>query len=342
MVTTWLVWPWALAVVAVLVVGVLALAVLRRRRHPQEPEVRWVAGTTDLDQVPEVRAALRRFVVLRLLAVGVLALAVTAAGVLVARPAERRTISDRLGTRDIVICLDVSGSMVPYDAAVLRSFTGMLDGFQGERVALAVFNSTTRTVIPLTDDYGVVRDELETGAVALEGVEDGWVDTQAELDRYLDFVAGTECLEDQASLIGDGLASCGLLFDEQGSERSLSIVLVTDNEVLGEPIYTLQQAADLATGRDVTLFGLYGGASYLRGSTLNTEFDQVITGAGGRTWFTDDAGAMDEILADVMDQQAADLEADPEVRVTDQPTGWFLVLLGGLGAFLVLAWRVRG
>jgi Ca-activated chloride channel homolog len=345
MVTSGLVWPWALALVALVLAATVVLAVLRRRRRATErpAEQRWVAATADLDALPEVRAALRRFAVLRAAGVLALGLAVLAAGVLVARPVERQTLSDRLGTRDIVLCLDVSGSMVPYDAAVLRSIAGLLDSFQGERVALAVFNSTTRTVIPLTDDYTVVREELEAGAVALEGVESGWVETYADLERYLAFTAGTEGLgEDQASLIGDGLASCGLLFDEEGSERSRSIVLVTDNQVMGDPVYSLQQAADLAAARDVTLFGLFGGPSYLRGTALNLEFDTVVEGTGGRTWFADDARAIEEIVEDLMDQQATDLDATPEVRVTDRPTAWFVVLLLGLGAFLVLVRGVRG
>jgi Ca-activated chloride channel family protein len=337
-----LVWPWALAVVAVVLAVVVLLAVRRRRRPRAVPEdTRWLAATADLDAVPAVRTALRRYAVLRGAAVGCLAVALLAAGVLVARPAQEQTLSERLGTRDIVICLDVSGSMVPYDAAVLRSFQGLIDSFQGERVALAVFNSTTRTVIPLTDDYGVVRTEIETGATALEGVSDPWV-SDAALDRYLDFAAGTTGMgEDQASLIGDGLASCALLFDESGTERSRSIVLVTDNELLGDPVYSLDQAADLVADRDITLFGLFGGPSYLRGSALNLEFDQAVQGAGGRTWFADDAAAIEDILGDVMDQQTAVLEADPEIRVTDRPTGWYVLLVLATGAFLVLAWRVR-
>ncbi|HEY0189346.1 MAG TPA: VWA domain-containing protein [Cellulomonas sp.] len=340
-----LVWPWALAAVVVVLLTTLLVAVLRRRRRTSARAAadRWVAATADLDVLPEVQTALRRYVWLRAVGVVALAVAVLAAGLLVARPAERQIISDRLGTRDIVLCLDVSGSMVPYDAAVLRSVEDLLDSFQGERVALAVFNSTTRTVIPLTDDYGVVREELEAGAVALEGVENGWAATYADLERYEEFTAGTLGMGyDQASLIGDGLASCSLLFDEEGSDRSRSIVLVTDNELLGDPVYTLQQAADLAASRDITLFGLFGGASDLRGTSLNREFDSAVQGAGGRTWFADDAGVVEEIVVDVMAQQAVDLDAAPEVRVTDRPTTWFVVLLLALGAFLVLTARVRG
>jgi Ca-activated chloride channel family protein len=118
-------------------------------------------------------------------------------------------------------------------------------------------------------------------------------------------------------------------------------VLVTDNELLGDPVYSLDQAADLVAERDITLFGLFGGPSWLQGSALNLEFDQAVEGAGGRTWFADDAAAIEEIVGDVMAQQTAVLEADPEVRVTDRPTGWYVLLLLATGAFLVLAWRVR-
>lgn len=341
--TSGLHWPWLLAVAALLAAAVTALAVLRwRRRRRSVGSTRWVAATGDLDELPQVRALLRRYRVLRSVGAGALVLALAASAVLVARPVARETVSDRLGTRDIVICLDISGSMVPFDAAVLRSFTDLVESFQGERIALSVWNSTSRTVFPLTDDYPVVLDELEQSAQALDGVASGYAYTQQALDDYMELATGTMGLgEDQSSLIGDGLASCGLLFDESDDERSRSIVLVTDNQLLGDPIYTLQQAVDMAAERDITLFGLYSGEPELYSSSLRTQFDQAIQSSGGHTWFADDPDAINGIVDAVMAEQATDVDADPEVRTTDTPRTWFVVLTLALAAFWVVQKQVR-
>ncbi|WP_169164294.1 vWA domain-containing protein [Cellulomonas taurus] len=340
MVTSGLVWPWLLAVVAVVALAVAGVAWLRRDRR-RTGRTRWVASTADLDAIPEVRTALRRYVWLRALGAGMLAVCLACAAVLIARPMHQQTISERLGTRDIVICLDVSGSMVDYDAAVLNRFTELIENFRGERVGLSIFNSTSRTVFPLTDDYPIALDEIDEGARVLDGVSGGFFSTEA-LDAYERWTAGTINLgDDQASLIGDGLASCGLLFDQEDDTRSRSIILVTDNELLGDPVYSLAQAIDLTSERDITLFGLYGGPAALRGSALEIEFSSLIQDAGGHTWFADDADAINGILDEVVQQQTAVLDTDPEIRITDTPRTWFLGLVLALAGFWVLQWRVR-
>ena len=48
------------------------------------------------------------------------ALAVFSAAVIVARPSHEKVSSQRLASRDIVLCLDVSGSVIGFDSKVSR------------------------------------------------------------------------------------------------------------------------------------------------------------------------------------------------------------------------------
>lgn len=342
-------WPVAGIGLAVLAALVAAGAVVHLRRA-RTTTVHRVARTADLEQVPEIRRALRRALVLRVVAAAVLVVGVGAAAVLVARPVEQTVHSTRLGTRDIVLCLDVSGSMAPFDSKILESFLALTEDFAGERVALSIFDSTSRTVFPLTDDYPLIAQELRTGAEALSHdlaeLDFTDADDLAAADAYLSFVAGTYAIPDQASLVGDGLASCGLLFDEQESDRSRSIILATDNAVWGEPIYSLPEAVELTTAREVGLYGLYGGEEELRGSPENVEFDEAVLDAArdvghGGSWYAEDPAAIRAIVADVVAQQATDLDADPLVVVTDRPFPWAWVLVGALVVVLALRWRSR-
>ena len=66
------------------------------------------------------------------------------------RPVDRSVRSNALASRDIVLCLDVSTSMLDTDVEILDTFTKMLDTFEGERVALVVWNTTAQTMVPLT------------------------------------------------------------------------------------------------------------------------------------------------------------------------------------------------
>lgn len=335
-----LVWPWLLVAAVLGVAGVVWWAV--RRRRARSEAARWLAHTAYLDEIPALQRAVRRYRWLRAVGVGALGLAVVSAAVLAARPVDRLVTQERFGTRDIVLCLDVSGSMIPFDSAIVETFAELVNSFSGERIALSIFNSTSRTVFPLTDDYTLVLEELTVAeeALSLDLSDLGSPDSEA-VDRLLAFIAGTEGVPDGASLIGDGLASCALLFDEQATERSRSIILATDNEVFGEPIYTLPQAVDLVSGREVQLYGLYGGAPALRGSPQNQEFDTSITDAGGMTWFAEDRAAVASVIEDVTAQQAVAIDADPQIRLTDRPHPWFALLLIGLVGLILLRWGAR-
>ncbi|WP_182112457.1 MULTISPECIES: VWA domain-containing protein [unclassified Actinotalea] len=341
--TVWdLVWPWLLAVVLLAVAGAAFWG--WRTRPARTDASRWVAHTEELEELPEVRRAVRQYSIVRGAAVGALALALVSTAVLAARPVDRETRTDTFGTRDIVLCLDVSGSMVPFDSEIVATFADLVEGFDGERIGLSVFNSTSRTVFPLTDDYALVLDELAIAEEALrfdiENFDPLDPLTWDGIEPLLDFVAGTEGVPAQASLIGDGLASCALLFDEQDTERSRSIILATDNDPYGEPVYTLPQAVDLVSDRDVDLYGLYGGDEMLRGSPQNEEFTNAIEEAGGMSWFAEDTAAVEAVIEDVTEQQAVALDAEAERLVTDRPMPWFAILVVGLLLLLGLRWRV--
>ena len=339
-----LAWPWLAAAALVLAAGAAAWG-WHRRRQPVTDDARWVAHTDDLDALPEVRRALRAYAVVRAAGVAALVLAVVSAAALAGRPVDREVTEERLGSRDIVLCLDVSGSMVPFDSAIIETFASLVESFRGERIALSVFNSSSRTVFPLTDDYTLVAEELATAGEALafdiESFSPDSPGTWQGVEEFLAFVAGTTTEAGSSSLIGDGLASCALLFDERDTERSRSIILATDNDVLGEPIYSLPEAVDVVAARDVDLYGLYGGDALLRGSAQQEEFDRAVAAAGGRTWLAEDPDAVAAVIEDVTASQAVAIGTDPQVRLADRPQPWFGLLLLGLLGLLAVRWRVE-
>ena len=344
-------WPWLLAAVVVLVLaaGASAWWLARRRRARAEKarsdDVTWVANSAYLAQVPAFAAWVRRYRTLQVAGLGGLLVALVGVGAVAARPVETDLVVDRMGTRDIVLCLDVSGSMTAYDGEILKVYSELVDNFEGERIALSIFNSTSRTVFPLTDDYTLVQEELAAGVAAFDK-DPSTLDFSSERDRkdvleFLTYTAGTLANESAASLIGDGLANCALQFDEETTDRSRSIILATDNYVAGEPIYTLEEAAALVTSRDITLHGIYGGSELYEGTPEETQYREVVQDGGGLYFLAGDPQAVEGMVEDVVAQQAVELDASPEVVVTDLPTIWFLVATAGTALLVVVAWRLR-
>ena len=343
--TSTLLQGWAIPVVIAGVVAALVLGWFARSSRQERRRVTWVANAAYLTRLPSFRARLSRYRVFLLGLAVVLVGASVVTGILVARPVDKETRAEELATRDIVLCLDVSGSMIEYDTEIVERFLELLPSFHGERIALSIFNSTSRTVFPLTDDYTLVEEQLTEAAEALDfDVDslDDWSYDPAALDRLLHFLTGTEGMgEDASSLVGDGLATCAMAFDLDDEERSRSIILATDNEVFGDPLYTTTEAAELVTERDITLHGFYAGAVTSTSAAQEKEYRDAVEANGGLFFASDDPDAVDGIIDQITAQQAVDLDADPDVIITDRPEEYYPWLVVAIGLYLVAVWRLR-
>ena len=268
-----------------------------------------------------------------------------AASVLSGRIASERIETPEFSSRDIVLCLDVSGSMYEYDTEILQTFAQLVDTFEGERVALSIFNSTSRTVFPLTNDYDLIKRELEAGAEAIDFDEFGYrLGTQDysedKVRQFVEFVDGTRGIADQASVVPDGLASCGQVFDQAEKDRSRSIIFATDNEVNGDPLFTLDEATTRIADRDIDLYTFYPGA-YECGPQCFEELKAATEDKDGELFESSDPEAIPSIIDQIQKSQAEVLGATPTVVRSDHPGVGFVLTFLGLVGILVLGWRAR-
>jgi len=316
------------------IAGVVALAfVLTRRRMRRRPARAAVpvAHTERLTALPAYRRALTRYRTLLALSVAAVVVALVAAVVLSARPVAVSAYQPELRNRDIVLCLDVSGSMVDYDAEIVDTFSDLVDEFDGERIGLVLFNASAATAFPLTSDYAFVEDQLSALG-----------DKMRNADEDYSFANGT-LLGNGSSLIGDGLGSCVMRFDDIGQERSRSIILATDNFVAGEQIVTLPEAGEFATENDVTVYGINPGdvasKSYIK--DLADEFEKVVDDTGGAYYALDDPGAIPAIVEQIQSEQAADMTGATQIVKTDIPVWPIVAGLFGTAALMFLGWRLK-
>lgn len=342
MVTRSLEHGWVVAVVVAVIVVVGVVGYRTRRGPAASTSVRWVANAAYLTQLASFRSRLQLYRVGLATAAVVALVGGVAAGVVIARPVEKQVVNSELATRDIVLCLDVSISMVEYDAEIIDQFLDLLETFDGERVALSVWNNGSRTVFPLTDDYTLVREELEIAREALDVDIDTITVSSEAGQRLLRFLAGAQLSgTSNASLIGDGLVTCGQAFDEAEVDRSRTILLASDNQVSGTPIYRLPEAAAYVAERDIGIIGILSGDPSTGTGGERKEFEDVIDTHDGLFFEASDPSAVDAIVERIQSEQAVELDATPEVVVTDRPAGAVTALVA-CGALLVLAlWRLR-
>lgn len=333
--------PVLLVLVPLLVVlAGLAGWVLLRDAGRRSGRKGWVANSGYMRDLPKFRTLQRR----SRWALGGTALSLTglvaAVSVSAASPVDRHLEDQELSSRDIVLCLDGSGSMIPYDGEIADSFRTIVDHFNGERISLQLWSARSMTLFPLTDDYTMASQTLQdAGDLMSSGYLGSTKDGVYVSQELLDFLEPIDDPNYQvSSLSGDGLASCVLGFDHTDQERSRMILLATDNEVLGDQIYTLAQAVEFARNQDVVVTALYpGSTTYL--TAEGEELRSLVRSTGGQFYDASDPSSVQGIIADIEAQQRVDLEGSATTVETDRPgtaLAWValtLLALLGVGAW---------
>lgn len=320
----WLI-PVVLAVVAVATVVGWMLA---RRAGVRSGKKGWVANTGYLRGLPKYQALVRRTRASLAIAFVCFLIAVIATSVSAGAPVDRYVKHDKSASRDIVLCLDSSGSMLPYDSKIGGAFRQIISHFEGERISLQLWDAYSMTMFPLTDDYDMATDVLQdmsdtidTGLIQVGGKISG----TRELFEYLEPVLDEN--QEVSSLVGDGLASCIMGFDHNDKQRSRTILLATDNEVYGSGVYDLSEAIEFAKKQGVTVTALYPGSDTNLGYQAQQLRDEVRK-TGGDFYDASSPSAVDSVVRQIEAEQKEELDSAGKMIETDRPgaaLGWTLV-----------------
>lgn len=346
-------WPWVFlaGVIVVLAVARVTLLVAARHKTDDIESARTFSLDDDLNTESASRL-FRQWRVLSRLAVILLVVALALATALVARPSTVDEGEEKASSRDIVLCLDVSGSALPYDREVIDTYRQLVDSFKGERTA-SIFNSTSRTVFPLTDDYELVSKQLDKASSILAGVE-----SQDDIDKMKDsdyqaisdWLEGTQNRKESTSLIGDGVVSCAAMLpgfaygnasaDNAERQRAASIVLATDNVVSGKPTYTLDEALNLTKQAQITVDGLFSDRSRARPTRPPRNSNppsKLIMGC-----FSPNRMEHPSLRwSRKSNLGGPENESSNKAAMVDAPGWWTLALAIVLMVWLALAWRLR-
>lgn len=323
-------WPFMLLIVGgVLVVAIAIGATIGLVRTSR----RVTGGGAQLARAERLRALpsfsravrTRRIALSGILVLG--ALAVLSGGLAAARPMTAQTIQPVSTNRDIMLCLDVSGSMSEVDLEIIDVFENLLDGFEGERLGLTIFNSSPVQVFPLTDDYDFIREHLQSLRRSFDY-------TDSVPEHYSGTLNGPG-----ASLIGDGLTACAMRFDHVEEERSRTIIFASDNEVNGASIVSVPEAAAFAKSMGVRVFAINPVAG--KDATMTQELADAAALTGGKAYELRDATTVDDIVTEVQQQAATQLKGQVQIIWSDSPNLALAVLAVLSIGFVALMWRVR-
>ena len=347
-------WPWAaLAGIIVSIAIVAVMVACSSRRKDDDDRARTFSLDDDLNTESASRLS-RQWRVLSRLAAAMLAMALMLAIALTARPGTIDESEEKAASRDIVLCLDVSGSTLPYDREVIDTYRRLVDNFKGERIGLSIFNSTSRTVFPLTDDYELVSKQLDKASGILKGVESqDDIDKMKESDYQAlsDWLEGTQNRKESTSLIGDGVVSCAAMLPgfaygnasatNADRQRAASIVLATDNVVSGKPTYTLSEALDLTQQARISVDGLFSGPKQSESDQTTKDFKSAIETRHGVFLTQSDGASVSSLVKEIESRRSHESQARNKAAITDAPGWWTFALAVVLMVWLALTWRLR-
>ncbi|WEV41438.1 VWA domain-containing protein [Bifidobacterium sp. ESL0682] len=345
-------WPWAAAIgLALAIVLIVAWMLVSSHRHPKVPQIPVFNLDEDLN-TEHVEERFHQWRVLGRVATIMLAASLLLSLATISRPSTIDEADERAGNRDIVLCLDVSPSMLSYDHEVLASYQKLIANFKGERIGLSLFNSTSRTLFPLTDDYQLASSQLKNAGDIL-----GRISSQDKIDKtnprtlqdFSDLIDGTQNRKDQTSLIGDGLVSCAAMLPgftygkprTTGTEReSASIVLATDN-FSGKSTYTLSSALDLTHKAGIVVDGLYAGPASSEHDTTTIEMQRDITSHGGSYFSVHSGKPIENLVQTIEKRKNRDEQKVRKAALVDAPGWWTLALALLVAVWICMAWRLK-
>lgn len=191
---------------------VVVLVVRRFRPVTRRPQ--FVAEAVSLTSLPSYERRMRRAKRWRRIERGLL----VALGLLFLLVATRPQIPlksyDNEKSRDIVLCLDVSGSMEPYIEASLNTLQSIYQQNPSDRYSIVAFASRPVTVLPLTRDSVAIEQKIELlREVYVKGN-----------DKNYQF----QSLVGYGSDIGSGVQEAVQRFDNLETHKSRNIILVSD------------------------------------------------------------------------------------------------------------------
>ena len=326
---------WVLVICLAVGVAVIAVsATVAKKKSKKSKKTIYFANTQRLTSTPEYQRLYKKY---RAGIFSIAALAIVSAltfGIIAAKPVQVESQESVKYSRDIVLCLDVSGSMATVDSNIISKFQELSKGFKGERISLVIFNSTANQVFPLTDDYSYMQSQLSDIKKGLKNYDSLYDNGGYDILSYTLNGQGS-------SLIGDGLTACTLNFDkEQGNQkRSRSVILATDNAVNGKELISLKDAAQYAKKQDIKVYAI----DPVKTSTTEqaSSLKEAAETTGGSFYDLSDPNAVPQIIDKITSEQTTAAKGELEIVKKDNPQPWLFI--GGL-AFLViltLAWRFK-
>ncbi|MBP3825684.1 MAG: hypothetical protein ILA11_08100, partial [Butyrivibrio sp.] len=145
----------------VLVAALLVIYLIYRRQKTSYSTGIKAANTARIRNSKLYKSLNIRYRVLTVVMLVGMILSIVASLFLAARPYRTDDVVSGVKKRDIILCLDVSYSLYDLNSEITDYLKNVVAGLEGDRFGISIFNTSSVTYVPLTDDYDYVIDRLD-------------------------------------------------------------------------------------------------------------------------------------------------------------------------------------
>ena len=311
---------------------VILIIVIRKKKEKYNSGSK-IANTYFIKNTNYYKKKIKLYKLLRLVVQANCILAIIISSILIARPIKVDTVNSTQYNRDIFLCMDVSASVNTLNLDIVETLKKTVNQLHGERFGISIFNSSSVTLVPLTDDYDYVIDVLDQIKQSINSpIYNTRKDDYYYVRNYI--ISGTleGAEQNGGSLIGDGLTSCVYNFPNLDEERTRLIIFTTDNDLAGTPLVTLDTAAKISKSKKVKVFGI--GTKTIN-NTNRQSFKNAVELTGGKYYETSNS-TINSIVNDIESTSKTILKNQSETREYDLPTIPFIILVTSIFSLIII------
>ncbi len=322
------------------IIAIVAYSIYHRKTGQQKLKKSvLISHSKKIRALPEYEKASKKYRILLCVAAVALVFSIISITITASRPISVDIIEPDYETRDIMLCIDVSGSQATEIANVILYFSNVVGRLKGQRIGVGVFAEKATILSPLTNDYVMVENLLKE-LVSLYRAR------VPEAEGY-----NTSLIKNlgSASAIGPGIINCASGFDKLTEDgRAQSMIVATDNLQNVDGV-TAEQAGNYLARYGITLYAI---------DTIDA--DRIVVGSvndpanraaglrraagatGGLYYNLPTQGINGEQAAEsIMKQEAAKHENVAQFIQTDSPKISTALALVSVIVMLIAIWRLK-
>lgn len=317
---------------------------MRFKRLATYKEGKKIANTNYVKEIPYYKKAMKKYKILIICLKLFCIVSILMSLLLISRPGVRDKESMTQYNRDIILCMDVSDSVNELNEKLVSDLKNVVKKLKGERFGISVFNTSSVTLIPLTDDYNYILnrlDELQINFKTRREYVESKTYTVGKTEIATSYLhSGTLVGNDVrgSSLIGDGLASSINIFGDLNEDRTRIVIFTTDNELFGKEIITLDEAGRMCKENNITVFGI--APSTIKPSD-KISMQEAIEITGGKYYTEGEKNSVSNIVDSIEKKGKSEIKSSKNVKIIERPELPFVVLTISVFGVFVLDKKVN-